>query len=72
MVSEMTFKEFGEFSHNQLKVMSDKSLLYYVLAEECIFWTNAAHRISTFWTFHYLSEVFPIPRVIFETRNQFL
>ena len=41
MVSEMTFKEFGEFSHNQLKVMSDKSLLYYVLAEECTFWTNA-------------------------------
>ena len=37
MVSKMTFKEFGEFSHNQLKVMLDKSLVYYVLAEGMYF-----------------------------------
>ena len=33
----MTFKESGEFSHNQLKVMLDKSLVYYVLAEGMYF-----------------------------------
>ena len=37
MVSKMTFKEFGEFSHNQLKVMLDKSLVYYFLAEGMYF-----------------------------------
>ena len=50
----------------------------YVLAEviyfleKCIFWTEVAHQISTFWTFHFLSEVGQIPHVIFETRSQFL
>ena len=58
--------------------MLDKCSVYNVLAEgmylleKCIFWTKVAHQISTFWTFHCLSEVVQIPHVIFETRSQFL
>ena len=52
--------------------MLGKSSVYNVLAEGMHFWTNVAHRISTFWTFHYLYEVVQIPRVIFETGSQFL
>ena len=51
--------------------MLDESSVYNVLVE-CIFWTKITHRISTFWTFHCLSEVVQIPHVIFETRSQFL
>ena len=36
------------------------------------FWTKVDHRISAIRTFHCLSEVIQIPRVIFETRSQFL
>ena len=52
--------------------MLDTSSVY-VLAEGVYFlWTKVAYQISTFWTFHYLSEVAQIPHVIFETRHQFL
>ena len=37
-----------------------------------IFLTKVAHRISTFWTLHCLSEVAQIPHVVFETRNHLL
>ena len=48
-----------------------KSSVYNVLAEGMyFFWTKAAHQISTFWTFHYLSQVAQILRVNFETRSQ--
>ena len=39
--------------------------------KKCIFWTKVAHQVSTFWTFHCLSEVVQI-LMIFETRSQFL
>ena len=52
--------------------MLGKSSVYNVLAEGMHFWTTVSHRISTFWTFHYLYEVVQIPRVIFETGSQFL
>ena len=58
--------------------MLDKGFVCNVLAEgiyfseKCIFWTEVAHQISTFWTFHCLSEVGQIPHVIFKTRSQFL
>ena len=48
-----------------------RSILGNVLAEE-MFWTKVVHQISTFWTFHCLSEVVQIPHVIFETGSQFL
>ena len=51
--------------------MLDKSSVY-VLAEGMFFWTKVAHRNSTFWTFHCLSEVVQVPHVIFETSSQFL
>ena len=41
-------KEFGQFSHKQLKVTLDKSLVYYGLAEELYFLDKVTHRISTF------------------------
>ena len=47
--------------------MLDKSFVY-----NAFFWTKVAYRISTFWTFHYLSEVVQIPHVIVETRSQIL
>ena len=40
--------------------------------KECIFWTNVAHRISTFWTFYCLSELVQTPHVVFENKGQFL
>ena len=43
----------------------------YVLAEGMYPWTKVAHRISTFWTFHCLSEVVQTP-MIFEIRSQVL
>ena len=59
--------------------MLDKSSVYNILTEgmylldKCIFWTKVvAHQISTFCTFHCLSEVVQIPHVVFETRSQFL
>ena len=51
--------------------MTYKSSVY-ILAEECIFWTKVAHRISTFCTCHCLSEVGQLPHLTFETRSQFL
>ena len=66
------YKQFGEFSYKQLKVMLDKSSVYNVLAEGIYFWTKVAHRISTFWTFHCLSEAAQIAHMIFETRSKFL
>ena len=62
-------KEFREFSHKQLKVMLDKSSN--TLAQGVYFWTNVAHWISTFWTFHCLPEVIQIPHMIFEIWSQF-
>ena len=52
--------------------MLDKSSEYNVLAKETYFFWTKAHQISTFWTFHCLSEVVQIPHVIFETRTQLL
>ena len=58
--------------------MLDKCSVYNVLAEgmyflgKCIFCIKVTRQISTFWTFHCLSEVVQIPHVIFETRSQFL
>ena len=49
--------------------MLDKCSVYNVLAEgmyllgKCIFWTKVVHQISTFWTFHCLSEVAQIAQV---------
>ena len=60
-------KEIGEFSYKYFKVMLDKSFVY-----NAFFWTKVAYRISTFWTFHYLSELVQIPHVIVETRSQIL
>ena len=45
-------------------------IMFYL--KECIFWAKVTHRISTFSTFYCLPEVVEIPRVIFETRSQFL
>ena len=39
--------------------------------KKCILWTKVARRISTFWTFNWLSEVIQIPHVTFETRSSF-
>ena len=50
--------------------MLDKSFVYNVLAEGMYFLDKVAHRISAFWSFHCLSEVFQIPHVISETRSQ--
>ena len=61
-----------EFSHKQLKVMLDESSVYNFQLKEYIFQTKVAHRISTFWTFHCLSEVAQIPHVIIEIRSQLL
>ena len=52
--------------------MLGKSSVYNGGAEGMHFLTNVVHRISTFWTFHYLYEVVQIPRVTFETGSQFL
>ena len=52
--------------------MLDKSSVCDVLTEGMYFWIKVAHRISTFWTFHCLSKAVQTPRVIFETRGQFL
>ena len=63
---------------HKLKVMLDKCSVFNVLAEEiyflkkCIFWIEVTRQISTFQTFHCLSEVGQIPHVIFKTRIQFL
>ena len=51
--------------------MLDKSSVYNILAEEMYFFEKS-HQISTFWTFHCLSEVAQIFHVIFETRSQIL
>ena len=50
--------------------MLDKSSVYNVVAEGINFLGKKVHQISTFWTFHCLSEVAQIPHVIFETRSQ--
>ena len=50
--------------------MLNKSSIYNVSAEGVYFLEKVAHQISTFWTFHCLSEIFQIPHVIFETRSQ--
>ena len=42
------FKEFGEFSHNYLKVMLDNSSAYNVLAKGMYFWANIDNLILTF------------------------
>ena len=52
--------------------MLDKSSVYVLAEGMYIFDKVVANRISAFWTFHYLSEVFQIPHVIFEIRSQFL
>ena len=62
-------KEFGE---EVVETKVDKSSVYNVLAEGMYFLDKSSHRISTFWTFHCLSEVIQIPHMIFETRSQFL
>ena len=50
----MTFNEFGEFSHNQLKVMLDKSLVYYVLAERIYLLEKCSPSNFTFLDFSLL------------------
>ena len=51
--------------------MLNKSPIYNVSAKGIYFLEKVANQISTFGTFHCLSEVFQIPHVIFETRSQF-
>ena len=46
--------------------MLDKSTVCNVLAKGMYFFWGKVHQISTFWTFHCLSEVAQIP-AIFET-----
>ena len=41
--------------------------MYVFCLKEYIFWTKVANEISTFWTFHCLSEFVQIPHVIFGT-----
>ena len=60
---------FHTSSWNKLKLIL-KLISNYL--KEHIFWTKEVYQISTFWTFHCLSEVVQIPHVIFETRNQLL
>ena len=57
-------KSFGEFSHQQLNVMLDKSSAYNVLAEGMYFF-GQEQSISTFRTFYCSSEIFQNPHVIF-------
>ena len=49
--------------------MLDKFSVYNILAEGMYF-LEKDHQISTFWTFHCLSEVAQIIHVIFGTRKQ--
>ena len=51
-------KEFGEFSHKQLKVMLDKSSVY-VLAEEMYFWDKCNPLNFNFLDFPLLAWSFP-------------
>ena len=51
--------------------MLDKSSVYNILAEGMYF-LKKGYQMSTFWTFHCLSEVAQIFHVIFETRSQLL
>ena len=62
-------KEFGEFSHKQLRVMFDKSFVYNVLAEGMYFLDKRSPSNFNFWTFHCLPEFFQIFHVIFGTRS---
>ena len=61
MVTKMTFKEFGEFSLNQLKVMLDKSFVYYVLAEGMYFLDKCSPLNFNFLDFSLLIWSFPNP-----------
>ena len=46
--------------------MLDKSSVYNVLVEGMYFLDKSSYRISTYWTFHCLSEVAQISHVAFE------
>ena len=52
--------------------MLDKSSVYNVLVEGMYFLEKSSYRISTYWTFHCLSEVAQISHVTFEIKSQFL
>ena len=53
------FMEFGEFSHKWFKVMLDKSLKYYVLAEEMYFLDKSSPSNFNFLDFSLLIWSFP-------------
>ena len=50
--------------------MLEKPSVYNVLTEGMYFRKNVAHRVPTFWTFHWLPEVIQIHHMIFETKAQ--